>query len=70
MFAARLKTPVALAALGIAAFALQPAISTAKPAAKPAAKAAPVGPRWSATVTTSSIGAYLVGNPDAKVKLV
>jgi len=70
MFAARLKMPVALAALGIAAFALQPAISTAKPAAKPAAKAAPAGPRWSATVTTSSIGAYLVGNPDAKVKLV
>lgn len=27
-------------------------------------------PVWAATVTTSSIGAYLVGNPNAKVRLV
>ncbi|WP_432769095.1 MAG: thioredoxin domain-containing protein [Sphingopyxis sp.] len=32
--------------------------------------AAPAAPRWSATVTTSGIGAYSVGNPAAKVKLV
>lgn len=32
------------------------------------ARAQAVG--WSSTVTTSSIGAYLVGNPDAKVRLV
>lgn len=32
--------------------------------------ATPARPAWSATVTTSPIGAFLVGNPAAKVKLV
>jgi len=72
MFAARLKTTAALAAAAIAALTLLPTASPAKPApkAKAAAKAAPAKPRWSATITTSGIGAYSVGNPAAKVKLV
>lgn len=32
--------------------------------------AAPAPPRWSAAITTSGIGAYSVGNSQAKVKLV
>lgn len=32
--------------------------------------AAPAAPRWSATVEESGIGAYAIGNPQAKVKLV
>lgn len=32
--------------------------------------AAPAAPRWSATVAESPIGAYGIGNPQAKVKLV
>jgi len=35
-----------------------------------AAPPQPAGPRWSTTVTESGIGAYSVGNPQAKVKLV
>ena len=66
MFAARLKTSAALVVTGLAALTLLP---TASPA-KPAAKAAPAAPRWSSTITTSGIGAYSVGNPAAKVKLV
>lgn len=38
--------------------------------AAPAKKAAAAAPRWSSTVTASSIGAYTVGNPAAKIKLV
>ena len=35
-----------------------------------AAPAKPAAERWSATISTSPIGAHLVGNPGAKVKLV
>lgn len=70
MFAARLKTSAALVVTGLAALTLLPTASPAKPAAKPAAKAAPAALRWSSTITTSGIGAYSVGNPAAKVKLV
>ena len=73
MTAIRLKTSVAVAMTAIASLLLLPTASPAKPAkpaAKAAAKAAPAKPRWSATVTTSGIGAYSVGNPAAKVKLV
>lgn len=52
------------AAALLAAAALVLATAAAAPA-KPAAK-----PRWSATVSATSIGAYSVGNPAAKVKLV
>ncbi len=38
--------------------------------AAPAKKAATAAPRWSSTVTASSIGAYTVGNPAAKIRLV
>jgi protein-disulfide isomerase len=51
----------AIAALSAAALALLVAAAPAKPAA---------APRWSATVAESAIGAYRVGNPQAKVKLV
>jgi protein-disulfide isomerase len=70
MFAARLKTSAVLVVTGLAALTLLPTASPAKPAAKPAAKAVPAAPRWSSTITTSGIGAYSVGNPAAKVKLV
>ncbi|WP_083734350.1 thioredoxin domain-containing protein [Sphingopyxis sp. KK2] len=70
MFAARLKTSAVLVVTGLAALTLLPTASPAKPAAKPAAKAAPAAPRWSSTITTSGIGAYSIGNPAAKVKLV
>jgi len=50
----------AVAALSATALALLVAAAPAKPA----------GPRWSATVAESAIGAYSVGNPQAKVKLV
>lgn len=46
----------AIAALAGSALALVAAAAPAKP--------------WSATVSTTAIGAHLVGNPDAKVKLV
>lgn len=68
--------PRRLAALALsgAALALLVAAAPAKPAPRPAPKpaagtAAPARP-WSATVTVSSIGAHLVGNPAAKVRLV
>ena len=64
------KTSVTIAITAIAALMMLPTASPAKPAPKAAAKAAPAKPRWSATVTTSGIGAYSVGNPAAKVKLV
>ena len=48
----------AIAALTAAALTLFVAATPAKPA------------RWSATVSVNSIGAYVVGNPRAKVKLV
>ncbi|HZG32138.1 MAG TPA: thioredoxin domain-containing protein [Sphingopyxis sp.] len=51
----------ALGALGSAALLLCTAAAPAKPAA---------APRWSSTVSTTAIGAYSVGNPDAKVKLI
>lgn len=50
----------AIAALSAAALALLVAAAPAKPAA----------PRWSATVAESATGAYSVGNPQAKVRLV
>ncbi|WP_422059799.1 thioredoxin domain-containing protein [Sphingopyxis sp.] len=34
------------------------------------AAAAPAKPLWSANIATSAIGAHIVGNPDAKVKMV
>lgn len=70
MTVTRLKTSAAMAVAAITALTLLPATSPAKPAPKAATKAAPAKPRWSATVTTSGIGAYSVGNPAAKVKLV
>lgn len=50
----------AIGALSIAALALLGAAPPAKPAA----------PRWSATVSANEIGAYVVGKPDAKVRIV
>lgn len=70
MLAARLKTPAILTALAVGALLLFPAASPAKPAAKPAPKAAAAAPRWSATISTSAIGAHVVGNPNAKIKLI
>lgn len=52
---------LALGALGSAALLLFTAAAPAQQAA---------APRWSATVSESSIGAYSIGNPQAKVKLV
>jgi len=57
---ASLPRRAAVAALSAAALALLVGAAPAKP----------TGPRWSATVTESGIGAYSVGNPQAKVKLV
>lgn len=58
--AASLPRRSAITALSAAALVLLVAAAPAKPAA----------PRWSATVSESGIGAYSVGNPQAKVKLV
>ncbi|MBN8842892.1 MAG: thioredoxin domain-containing protein [Sphingomonadales bacterium] len=55
--AALLSRRTAVAALSISALAMLTAAATP---AKP----------WSATITTSAIGAHIVGNPNAKVKLV
>ena len=49
----------AVAALAGGALLLFTGATPAKPA-----------PRWSSTITTTSIGAYSVGNPAAKIKLV
>ena len=70
MTVTRMKTSATIAITAIAALMMLPTASPAKPAPKAAAKTAPAKPRWSATVTTSGIGAYSVGNPAAKVKLV
>ncbi len=74
MLAARLKNPAILTALAVGALLIFPAASPAKPAAKAAPKAAPeaalAAPRWSATITTSAIGAHVVGNPAARIKLI
>ena len=52
---------IAFGAIGSAALLLCTAAAPAKQAA---------APRWSATVNESAIGAYSVGNPAAKIKLV
>ena len=52
---------IAFGVLGSAALLLCTAAAPAKPAA---------APRWSSTVSESAIGAYSVGNPAAKVKMV
>lgn len=54
---------LAIAALVGSAAALIAAATPAKPAASKAAL-------WSATVTVSPIGAHLIGNPNARVRLV
>ena len=58
-----LSRRLAVGALSAAAIALLTGWAPAKPAAKPAAA-------WSAKVTVSPIGAHIVGNPAAKVRLV
>jgi len=50
----------AIATLAVAAFALAGATPPAKPAA----------PHWSATVATNDIGAFVVGKPNAKVRVI
>jgi protein-disulfide isomerase len=55
-----LRRRAAITTLAVAALALAGATPPAKPAA----------PRWSATVSTSDIGAFVVGKPDAKVRLI
>lgn len=57
-----------LLALAVAAACGVLALSAVQ--AAPAKKAATPAPRWSSTITASSIGAYTVGNPAAKIKLV
>jgi protein-disulfide isomerase len=57
-----LSRRLAVGALSAAALALLTGWAPAKPAASPAA--------WSAKVATSPIGAHIVGNPAAKVRLV
>lgn len=73
-FRGAIRLPRRLAALALsgAALALLVAAAPAKPAPKPAPGSAPASAArpWSATVTVSSIGAHLVGNPAAKVRLV
>ena len=62
---------LAVGALSIAALALLTGWAPAKPAAAPApASASAPAPLWSAQVTVSAIGAHIVGNPAAKVRLV
>jgi len=56
----RLPRRAAIGALAVAALALTGATPPAKPAA----------PRWSATVSANDIGAFVVGNPKAKVRLI
>lgn len=50
----------AIGALAVGALALIAAAAPAKPAA----------PRWSATIATTDIGSFSVGNPKAKVRLI
>ncbi|KTE38989.1 MULTISPECIES: thioredoxin domain-containing protein [unclassified Sphingopyxis] len=56
--------------IALAAAAALGALTLSAVQAAPAKKAAAAAPRWSSTVTASSIGAYTVGNPAAKIKLV
>jgi protein-disulfide isomerase len=70
--------PVVKALSGIALIALSLSLSAcnkseegAKPTGEPvAAVAAPAGTSWSETLAETPDGYYLMGNPDAKVKLV
>lgn len=72
MFAFRLasqfRRAAAAAAIAGSTIALIAAAAPAKPAASKAA--VPKAPAWSATVTVSPIGAHIVGNPNAKIRLV
>lgn len=56
--------------LALAAAAACGVLALSAVQAAPAKKAAAPAPRWSSTITASSIGAYTVGNPAAKIKLV
>lgn len=59
-FRPHVRRRAAIGALAVAALALTGAAKPAKPAA----------PRWSATVSTNDIGAFVIGNPKAKVRLI
>lgn len=62
---------IALIALTLTVAACGKSDKGAQPAGEPvAAVAAPTGTSWSATVTETPDGNFVMGNPDAKVKLV
>ncbi len=62
---------LALIALSLTLAACGKSEEGAKPTGEPiAAVAAPAGTSWSQTVTESADGYYVMGNPDAKLKLV
>lgn len=62
--------PIRPRSIALAATAALGVLALSAVHAAPAKKAAAAAPRWSSTVTASSIGAYSVGNPAAKIKLV
>jgi protein-disulfide isomerase len=62
---------LALVALSLTLAACNKGEEAARPSGDPiAAVAAPAGSSWSATVTETPDGHFLMGNPDAKLKLV
>lgn len=67
-----IRTALALAAatLALAACGSEPAGNSSAAAVTAAPVAAPAGTNWAETITATPDGGFLMGNPDARVKLV